>query len=314
MIVKYNTNSINKTNKKFICIYKSSQFDFLFREKGIDAYCIFKEISFFIKPIRKIFRILKLPLTLFYDQWKKQIKIVDTVVAFDGVPSDILEYIKSKNPSIRIISWYWNPVSAKCVEDPKTISDSLCEKWSFDEFDCKKYGMKFNTTFYFNNIKLPVYNIKYDVFFLGLEKNRSSILHDLQNQIKTAGLIPYFYVVDNDALEKGYKGLYPAISYNQNLLYIAQSRAILDVLQENQSGMSLRPMEALFLKKKLITTQKGIISCDFYHPDNIFIWGVDDLNNLRQFLHKPLYNVPKEIIDRYDVCNWLLRFNEKKQP
>lgn len=48
------------------------------------------------------------------------------------------------------------------------------------------------------------------------------------------------------------------ISYQENLDNIRKSKCIVDVVQKGQIGLTLRPLESLFFKKKLLTNNKCI--------------------------------------------------------
>ena len=89
---------------------------------------------------------------------------------------------------------------------------------------------------------------------------------------------------------------------------IAESKCILDYNQEGQVGLSLRPMEALFLERKLITNNTDIKNYDFYNHDNIFILGEDNINEIKEFINKPYKKIDQDIIDYYDFDQWLNRF------
>ena len=59
-------------------------------------------------------------------------------------------------------------------------------------------------------------------------------------------LVPYFHIVDEQLPIEEQK---PRLSYQENLEYISSCKAVLDILQEGQDGMTLRVMEALFFQK-----------------------------------------------------------------
>ena len=75
---------------------------------------------------------------------------------------------------------------------------------------------------------------------------------------------------------------------------LSQSNCILDYNQEGQVGLTLRPMEALFLEKKLITNNKDIKNYDFYNPSNIFILGENNIEDIKEFINKPYEKVEQK--------------------
>ncbi|HCF38843.1 MAG TPA: hypothetical protein DER56_07285 [Thermosipho africanus] len=92
------------------------------------------------------------------------------------------------------------------------------------------------------------------------------------------------------------------------LTKIGKSKAILDILSNPNDGLSLRPMESMFHRKKLITNSLLISNYDFYRSQNIFILGEDDLNKLPEFLNSPYEDIDEELIKKYDFKSWLSRF------
>ncbi len=299
-----NKNSYGKT----ILIYDSVKYFVpYFFEKGLPAYPLFRELPLFVRLLRKLYFIFGLPKNTWYAGWKNELHNAEKIIIFSTQYNDVLNYIKLVAPHVRVIYWYWNPAFRSA--DPNSLPDKLCEKWSFDKNDCERYKMRYNTTFYFDNIKLPVNKSEFDVVFLGADKGRRAALNSINNELSVIGIKPYFYIVDDNAGKRGYEGQFPAVDYGRYLEMISKSAAILDYIQEGQTGLTLRPMEALFFKKKLITNDQSITQFDFYNSDNIFIIGVDDMKNLRRFLKTPYQPVASEILSRYDVGNWINRFD-----
>ena len=79
-------------------------------------------------------------------------------------------------------------------------------------------------------------------------------------------------------------------------------------MKNGQEGLTLRVLEALFYSKKLITNNKNIKKYDFYNPNNIFIWGVDDEKNLLNFINSDYITIEENILNRYSYDSWINRF------
>lgn len=73
-------------------------------------------------------------------------------------------------------------------------------------------------------------------------------------------------------------------------------------------GLTLRPMEALFFGRKLITTNKDIKNYDFYCPENIFILDEQPDEDIRAFLNAPMKKIPFDIVSGYTAERWLNGF------
>ena len=90
---------------------------------------------------------------------------------------------------------------------------------------------------------------------------------------------------------------------------VRTSRAILELISDGQTGLTQRSFEALFLRKKLITTSSEVNSYDFYHPQNVFILGERPLEELPGFLHSPFHPIAPEIVKQYTLAGWLQHFS-----
>ena len=165
--------------------------------------------------------------------------------------------------------------------------------------DAKKFNVKYNPQFYTKEISLKANKIIYDILFLGQNKKREEKILKIKYNLNKKFLKTNFIIVKK---EKDF------IKYSDYLELLSKSRCILDYNQEGQKGLSLRPLESLFFEKKLITNNKDIQNYDFYNKDNIFILGIDNMDNIEEFINKPYTKIDRKIIDRYEFKNWLSRF------
>ena len=82
------------------------------------------------------------------------------------------------------------------------------------------------------------------------------------------------------------------------------SKCILDSAQEGQLGLTIRVMEALGAKKKLITTNEDIVNYDFYKPENIYVYrGIIDYNDI--FFNTNYEELDGKIYSKYSCRRWL---------
>jgi hypothetical protein len=183
---------------------------------------------------------------------------------------------------------------------------------TFDPQEAAKYGMKYAEQFYRYPPEaegsINTEQQKYDFFFCGEQKDRGRRLADLEHTLSIMGYRCLFIVVSSESQR---------ISYQQYLKYTRQSRCIVDIQQEGQTGLTRRPIEALFFKKKLLTANRHISTYDFYRKENIFIIDRDgqvDAANMHHFLdQQPMVDVPVDIKARYEVNHWLRYFDGKTE-
>ena len=85
---------------------------------------------------------------------------------------------------------------------------------------------------------------------------------------------------------------------------------MLDVVTDMNYGLTLRPLEALYFRKKLVTNFKDIKGENFYSKENIFILGDDDLSILKEFIESPFTEISQKILDQYTSKAWYQKFFE----
>lgn len=278
------------------------------RKRGVKTANVYKNLPKYLRILRRLQIILGiLSIYPWLENWKKELDKYDTVIIHASrITSPVVKFISDKYPKIRIIVWYWNPVS-KC-EKLEKYPENICDRWTFDERDAKSYSLKYNTQYYFNDVKLNNQSIDNDVYFIGGDKGRLSMLIDLEKKLNNKGIKTNFHItktsnkIDNNPIFK------ERIDYSQNLNFISESKAIVDIVAKGQVGLTLRPLEAMFFNKKLITNDKSIINRDFYNKENIFILDYDNFDKIEYFINSPYIEIPSDILYRYDFNSWIRRF------
>ena len=254
-----------------------------------------------------------------YGSWKYDLDKYNTIIIFSCLlGSEIFSWIRKKGYNGRLIFYYRDPQSAKYLkEDCKAINliKNKCkvELWTFDHGDAVKYSIKYNPQFYFytaNNSDIS--DIYYDAVYVGSLRGRSKEIQKIYHELKTSGLKVKF-IVKKEEKEKinvieDFNLIDKNISYEEVLKLNNLSKAIVEINQSQQNGLTVRALEALFTEKKLITNNLDIINMDFYNKNNIFIIGQDSLNLLRKFIDSDYEKIPKSIIDNYSAEKWMYRF------
>ena len=222
-----------------------------------------------------------------------------TIVVFDGgTKNNTLEWLAERYRSKRLIFYYWNPVSLSI--DPARIPKSF-EKWSYSPWDCNKYNLKYNSTFFFPELvgKYEDSLIKNDVFFVGKNKGRKAMLSQYEHFFQERGLKTEFVIIENTGKH---------LPYSEIIKKDLDSRAIFDYYTNPRAGLSLRAMESIFMGKKLITNNMSVVEYDFYNPRNIFVIGQRRNDELNAFIETPYVPISDSIIEKYTFSSWINRF------
>lgn len=158
--------------------------------------------------------------------------------------------------------------------------------YSLDRKETKRYGLKFLQEPYSYN---PISSKpeKYDVLFFGLAKNRLEKIYTVYDKLKEQNFRCKFFIIDvpNEKQKQNEDIVYNKyLDYNTILDLISESRAILEILQEDTDTTTTRYSEALLYNKYLITDSDYLRHASNLPPNIISIdysnW--DCLKKIRQ--------------------------------
>ena len=236
----------------------------------------------------------------------------DKIIVFDSYSSlRQINWLCGKYPDKRIVFWYWNRVSNAHWMDQMP---ARVEKWSFSKTDCRKYGLRYNTQFFFDCLAAEAAGCRkaahtgpLKALFLGRDKGRAAVLAEISKELEAAGVSVDLRITPPQTGRMGVfkESLTP---YTDVIGLVKNTDILLDYAMDPDTGISMRAMEALFFGKKLITNNKEILQADFYSPSNIYVLGSDG-RTLAEFVDSPLSEVDETILDNYLLSNWLRRFD-----
>jgi hypothetical protein len=208
------------------------------------------------------------------------------------------------------VLYQWD--SLESVSGVKEILKCFDKVASFDYEDCNNFSFDYLPLFYVNNYKLENrINLKYDVSFVGVyHSNR----HKYISQIKQ-------YCLENNFSIKIRLKVTPArfillklfnrsfrdfslkdvvfrdIPLSEVYNIFNNSKVVLDIVNEKQSGLTMRTFETLGNGKKLLTNNKYISREWFYNEKNICFF--DDFNS--RFILEDGVDCD---MDNYLIHNW----------
>ena len=96
-----------------------------------------------------------------------------------------------------------------------------------------------------------------------------------------------------------------SLSTQSTLELIGRSKILIDVHHPAQTGLTMRTIECLGARKKLITTNPDVQTYDFYDPDNILV--VDRMKPVipDSFIRTAFRPVAENIYRKYSLREWL---------
>jgi hypothetical protein len=196
--------------------------------------------------------------------------------------------LKAATPEIRVILYLWDSSSNRKL-DQKMI-DAVDAAYSFDTIDCDTFrGLHHTPLFHFHEVdkleppERPA--TRYDYCFVGTGRvRRVKILAEVIRRLKADGRSFYIYLYAPSFLQYV---MFKAcavwhrfdatisrkrVPYETYLDIMSNSACVIDVEQENQNGLTIRTIDAIFSGLPLATTNRHVFEHDFhsYVPVEVF--------------------------------------------
>lgn len=89
------------------------------------------------------------------------------------------------------------------------------------------------------------------------------------------------------------------LSYKENLAHALASDIIVDITQQNQSGWTLRVLEALYFNKKIITNNLSVLDSEVFSRDRFFVPGYHSWDDFEWFLQSSIAPLSPEVLYSY---------------
>lgn len=242
----------------------------------------------------------------------------------EALNKKILLSLKSKTNNTRFTLYMWDSVKNK--PDYIKYYQLFDKAFTFDLYDSQKYeNLYFLPLFYSdsfsNDCTFFNYNkLEYDISFIGSgHSNRCEILSRLQKEFENKQLLfdCFIYFPSKILLYSkkiiGFRSMrnifhcfftksLDSVEVSKRLL---KSKAILDIVHTDQTGLTMRCIESIGLNKKLITTNQNVIKYEFYNEDMIFIIDKDKNQLPPISFFKKHSKFPDNVRKKYSLEYWL---------
>ena len=235
------------------------------------------------------------------------------VLNADTFDHSTLEYMKKRTN--RFITFLYDNLDRCPVQDKLHFFDKI---YSFDDKDIEKHGFERLTNYnYLPFLSQEKQNPSEDALYItSYDKKRIKQLEILSRKFEELRLKFDLYVIGKKSwknqLMKPFsknKIVFTRKRINHENLpeFYKRTKVILDLMRENQYGLSFRVFEAMALEKKIITDNEKIKNYDFYNPNNILVLNKDFSNITKEFFETPYQSLPEEIYKKYTLEKWVER-------
>lgn len=225
-------------------------------------------------------------------QIRKSPSNIDHIIIIKGeyLTEKHIALLKQKYPSAKFLLYLWDSIIR--IQNSALLLNGFDNIYTFDRLDSLNYRLKFRPLFYRKSYVYKKEPCKYDISFVGeMHSERYQILHALKEEFLKHGIRykfslctgRYTYFVNRYVkriIDRNDKDLFifKKMSYDQYLDVSLSSKVILDLAHPLQSGLTMRTIEAIGMKKKILTDNKDFIHYPIWNDGNYQVFDAKRLD------------------------------------
>jgi len=208
-----------------------------------------------------------------------------------GNNADFLRYLRTRYKHICLVYMFTNVVRISGAMENGFV-EKLCDfydiVYAFDPKDSIRYGFQYSPLLYSYCDNIKITDNKHDIFYVGRAKDRLTSLLKVFERFNQLNKKTIFYIYGVESNKQFYKDKIKynqMLSYRQCLEYIKNSSCLLDIIQGDSYGYTIKTCEAVYYDKLLITTNQEIKKAPFYREDYILV--INNESDIKEdFLNK----------------------------
>lgn len=273
--------------------------------------------SFFYNLVLKVFK--KYNSKIYFNYYKKRItkSSFDYVIVIRGetLYKDSLEYIKRMNPNAKYCLYQWDSVenNANAIRIAKYFNRVS----TFDMIDAKKYNWVYRPLFCSKFTKNRDHRTIDYCYISSLHSNRYIIAKKLKENYKCKGFIflyaNIFFYFKQKYLNKNesFKEVefnevkFKSLSLEEVFDILSKSNIVIDYTHPKQNGFTMRTIEALGNKCKIVTNNKNVLQSDFYNSDNVYVYDDKSFEIPEHFFGANYKEIGEDVYYNYSLESWI---------
>lgn len=236
--------------------------------------------------------------------------------------ADMMRGIRVMNPNARFVMYQWD--SERNLPYSTGIHPYFDKLFSFDLNDCRKSNKYsflplFYTRTYENIGKKSISSFQYDCSYVGTaHPQKYKLINEMSQALQDIMPRQFIYHYMPSRLKYVYHKLFAKefrhanldefksekLNAEQMMQIIQDSECILDAPQAGQTGLTIRSIECLGAKRKLITSNADIRKYDFFDPANILVFD-GTVNPENEFFHSAYHQIDEKLYEKYSLREWL---------
>ena len=242
------------------------------------------------------------------------------VIRGSSLSIDIVKKARELAPSsCKFVLYQWD--SVKNNPTAEKIAPFFDYIATFDFEDAQKRGWVYRPLFYITEYIDIKPKREFELLFFGsLHSNRAIILKKLkvicaekQYRLKAFLYLNRFLYLKYKYIDKKPHvinaedrdiSLNP-VSLPQSYKLYGDSIVVVDYTHPDQAGLTMRTIESLGSRCKLITNNRFVEQADFYDPDNVLVYDGEEVYIPDGFVKKPYKALPEDIYKKYSIEEWI---------
>lgn len=224
---------------------------------------------------------------------------------------EYVSYLRKLYNNAKFVCFYQDLVDTHIGAEPVTISNLFHLILSYDKGDAEKYNLIYHPTVFSNyridnDESIP----ESDVYFIGQAKDRFELIKDIFYSLTEKGILCDFYLsgvtAQKQINEKGLNYI-DKMSYIQNLKHVFRTKCILEIIQGNARGSTIRAWESIMYDKKLLTNNISVVNDFYYDVNYIRLWNdkFTDIDFIKQ--NNAYLNPFKDKISPNQLLNFIAK-------
>ncbi len=293
----------------------------------VDLYDERPSSNIFIKAIIRIYsKSLSLYAARYFNKiiTQNKSKNYDIVFIIKGevITQQIIKRLRSSFPKAKLILYLWD--SIRNYKEIKSCLPLFDRTLTFDINDSSEIeSLIFRPLFYIDDYKKCAgknTNEEIDLLFIGtVHSDRWQFLKEIKAQAESRDLHVHYYlfiqspiiffvrkIFDKRLSSLTYKDArFHPMSKAKIIELIKNTKVVVDIQHPKQTGLTMRTIEIIGARKKLLTTNHTIGNYDFFSKDNIAL--VDRKNPVLNFdfWSTKYTELPGDIYDKYSIDGWI---------
>ncbi|MEW6996620.1 hypothetical protein AADZ86_02780 [Colwelliaceae bacterium BS250] len=241
------------------------------------------------------------------------------IIKGEGISKKVIEVLKRSYPHSKKIFYAWDSLSN--INFDINLYSFFDSVKSFDHADISNNkSIKHLPLFYDKNLILnsPAKS-NVGAFFVGtLHSNRfneiNAISEKVEKNLKLNSFL-YFYYPNKilfllaKLIFRNLKGIktesisFVKLPFDKLMEQMNSCNVVIDICHPGQSGLTMRTIECVGAKKKVITNNRSILEYDFYKSENIYLLG--ETRCFDAFLKEQYSELSDDVYTKYELSNWV---------